>query len=207
MPSTTGMIESTHGHENARLPRFNKFWTALLRIIRSMEKKIYNTTSLANRNADRQTAIFRKRVKNVPSGEMEAECNYYNTIPPNQCECSETVLINSMFQMTFKCSHLLSMNADAPIPNMPRIILDISPSKLLVHFHQANKSIERPLPNQLDRKIEKIADIIRKYSHSKKRKDIVDWVALKYQVSNQFLSGYPLDFINLVSIAIDLFSK
>jgi hypothetical protein len=207
MPSTTGMIESTHGHENAKLPCLNKYWTTILRIIRAMDAKVFNATSIVNRNADHQIALLRKRVKNIPTPDMETECEFYKTIPPNHCQCSETILANALFQMHFKCSHLLSKNVNTPITDMPKLIIGINQRVLLVNVHQSRKGIERTLTNQMDRKIEKISETIRKFSHSKRKNDIVNWVARQYRESSAFLSGYPIHYINLVSIGVDLFSK
>jgi hypothetical protein len=205
VPATSGLIESLHGHCNGKVPRKNTFLTAFHRLIYMCNNKVQRVDSEVLTNSQRQNRIAEMRIFKEGEEQLMSECNYFMTAPPDYCECSEKLLANALFRESFKCSHMIYMGETAEIKKQPTLRFQVLIEKLEIRYIKIEQSIERPILENRNKKIQRLSEIIVKYTRSKQKSAILDFVNAHYDEASSFVCGYPTNSIEIISIGITLF--
>ena len=202
MPSTTNALESSHGHLNARIPRRNNYWSAMLRLVMYVMNKENNFSEALQRNYQREKRVVMKTFKEN-SSLIEQQIHYYNTTE-SKCECGETTLLSKMFRVNIACSHIYSITKK--FEELPDI--ELTMSKNINELEIEHVIIDLPevfVDLELQNKIQnKATKTIRRFSHFKQEKLIRDDVS-SLKINDEFANGLPTSYHKVVSNGIQKF--
>jgi hypothetical protein len=111
--TTSNCLEGYHGHLNAKVPRNNKFWSALATQINAMEVKILLFDGEVHHNILSRIRHLRFKGKMMTEEEFEIEKNYYHTNDNDQtCDCNENIIVEKLYRQKLLCHHLLRNNEE-----------------------------------------------------------------------------------------------
>lgn len=194
MPSTTNSIESQHGHLNEATPRNNMFYNSIFRLIMFINTSIRQFNEKFQHNVQRLFRDIKKKMKNNPN--IGSECVFYDTTL-DRCECGVTILYTSMYRCDIPCSHRLFLGAVFPQIEEIKLKLNKQFDELIKDIIEDNEPREQI---DHDRIKEIIVKNIKKFSHSKSKEKIIQYVNENYVPKyDEFALGYPIEFFDVIS--------
>ena len=122
MPSCTNQIESGHGHLNAAIPRRNRFFSSIKRLIDGIIKRNKNYFINFHQHYANYKRKIRNIIKAISDEIMTSAIQHYETDPEKQiCKCGESILISSEMDVHIPCSHLLHFGIEFPEIEAPKL--------------------------------------------------------------------------------------
>lgn len=113
MPSCTNQIESGHGHLNAAIPRRNRYFSSIKRLIDGIIKRNKNYFINFHQHYANHKRKILNIIKAISDEIMTSAIQHYETDPEKQiCKCGES--ISSEMDVHIPCSHLLHFGIEFP---------------------------------------------------------------------------------------------
>lgn len=178
------------------------FYHSIYRLIIFINSSIRQFGEKFHHNVQRCFKEIKKRLESNPN--IGSECVFYNT-SVDECECGETVLYSSMYRCDIPCSHRIFLGAQFPKIDNIKLTLNKQFDELIpdiIEDDEIRKQIEH------DKVKEIISKNIKKFSHSKEKEEIKQYVDQNFIPKyDAFALGYPIEFFIVISNGIKFFSK
>jgi hypothetical protein len=137
---------------------------------------------------------------------VQREIDWYETTV-NSCKCGETSHIWAIYGIPFPCSHQHSLDVDkSSIPPTFEINLRPTWQNCVLDIVEVNRNPPDDLRLQVIRLKEVAVLNIRRFSHSKRKEEIRQFVEGNFVIGTEFALGLPISVLDLISDGIRHFS-
>jgi hypothetical protein len=201
--TTSNCLEGYHGHLNAKVPRNNKFWSALATQIDTMEAKVNLIDHEVRHNILARVRHLRVKGKLLTEEEFENERNYFNTnADTNKCDCNENIIVDQLFRMKLPCHHLLRNKQEFDPRQADSLNTTTETDRTIIYWHRKPLKQKQNTEERLSARKEKIIGNIIRFTSRKFEKIIRKKVFEFFDASVEFVNGYPVALIELMSSLI-----
>jgi hypothetical protein len=205
LPSTSNALESFHGHANEQTPRRNDFLPSIVRASTMMIRKTLSFRASLEANFAIVVRKAHRRAKNTDPEILSREREQYETTIAD-CGCGETRHYSAMYRIHCPCSHQYSIGASKP--QAPNVQLDLGNPAPVLDFRIETLARERAPPCIDIGKLQaRAVKDIKRFSHSRKTKEIEGYVRERFRLGTEFALGRPVSLFGLVSDGIIHFSS
>ena len=207
LPSTSNALESFHGHGNGQTPRRNDFLPSVIRVAAMMIRKTVSFRAALEHSFRLMVRKARRRAKLMDPMILASESAHYATTREH-CGCGETCQFSAMYRMSCPCSHQYSIGAEKP--RLPEVELDlgVAESTLVLHLDALERTEGAPFSDEQRMSWEDHAvRQIKRFSHSRKTREIRAFVQENFEVGTSFALGLPVSLFGVISEGISQFSQ
>jgi hypothetical protein len=138
---------------------------------------------------------------------MKNEQAFYET-GDSQCECGEMIHYSAIYRVSMPRGHLYFNGiAKQNLPPQHKLTIEKNYKSFVIEV----KVIERETSEIEDNNNNYLKNLavknIKRFSHSKQKKEIIAYVQANFHIGDTFLLGQPVSVYQLISTGISLFSS
>ena len=205
MPSTTNSLESCHGHLNDNTPRRNTFFTAIYRIVYSLNKQNKEYQRKISHNYNYQIKRTKDEMKLKDPIRIKSEIQFYKTTNL-YCNCSSNKLISKQLGINIPCCHQLSLPFPTAIPKLPEInIIMNDQCNYLIDVYTPSQELKKSKKGFEKDEMAYLSNTIKFYSRYK-GEEIDSFVDKQYQQyinsNSGFIMNKPTIFLKFIDDGI-----